>query len=104
LVPLTHLEGRSIGVFGLARSGLATVRAAMAGGAADVIVWDDKQEARDKAEALGATPVPLEHWPWERIESLILAPGVPLTHPKPHPIVELARAAGVEIVCDIELL
>jgi UDP-N-acetylmuramoylalanine--D-glutamate ligase len=76
----------------------------MAGGAADVIVWDDKQDARDKAEALGGTAIPPEHWPWERIESLVLTPGVPLTHPKPHPIVELAKAAGVEIICDVELL
>jgi UDP-N-acetylmuramoylalanine--D-glutamate ligase len=33
----------------------------------------------------------------------VLSPGVPLTHPKPHWSVELARAAGVEIVGDIEL-
>jgi UDP-N-acetylmuramoylalanine--D-glutamate ligase len=33
----------------------------------------------------------------------MLSPGVPLTHPKPHWTVEKARAAGVEIVGDIEL-
>jgi UDP-N-acetylmuramoylalanine--D-glutamate ligase len=104
LVPLTHLEGRSIGVFGLARSGLATVRAAVAGGAADVVVWDDKEEARAEAEAEGGIAIPPEHWPWERLECLVLAPGVPLTHPAPHPIVQLARNAEVEIICDIELL
>ena len=43
-------------------------------------------------------------WPWEDLASLVLSPGVPLTHPKPHPIVGLAKAAGVEIICDIELL
>ena len=35
--------------------------------------------------------------------SLVLSPGVPLTHPKPHWTVELARGAGVEIIGDIEL-
>ncbi len=104
MIPLTHLNGRSIGVFGLARSGLATVRAAIAGGAADVLVWDDKAEAREKAEALGATAMSPEHWPWEQLECLVLAPGVPLTHPAPHPIVLLAKAAEVEIICDIELM
>ncbi len=103
-IALTHLEGRSLGVFGLARSGLATVVAAVAGGAAEVIVWDDKPEARAKAEALGGMAVEPQEWPWERLTSLVLAPGVPLTHPKPHPIVDMARAAEVEIISDVELL
>jgi len=103
-VALRHLQGRSVGVFGLARSGLAAVGAALAGGAADVIVWDDKEGAREKAEALGGTPEEPSAWPWERLQSLVLSPGVPLTHPKPHPIVSLARKADVEIVSDIELL
>ncbi len=103
-VALTHLQGRSVGVFGLARSGLATVRAAVAGGAADVVVWDDKEAAREKGEELGATPVEPSAWPWETLDSLVLAPGVPLTHPSPHPIVGFAREAHVEIISDVELL
>jgi UDP-N-acetylmuramoylalanine--D-glutamate ligase len=103
LIPLTHLGGRSIGVFGLARSGLATVRSAIAGDA-EVFVWDDKEAARDEAASLGGFPVEPGEWPWDRIESLVLAPGVPLTHPAPHAIVEMAKEAGVEIICDIELL
>jgi UDP-N-acetylmuramoylalanine--D-glutamate ligase len=104
MVPLTHLEGCSVGVFGLARSGLASVRAAVEGGAAKVFAWDDAQAARDAAERLGATILPPDDWSWADLKSLVLAPGVPLTHPAPHPVVELARAAGVEAICDIELL
>ena len=33
----------------------------------------------------------------------MLSPGVPLTHPKPHWTVDLAHAAGVEIIGDVEL-
>ena len=40
---------------------------------------------------------------WSRFAALVLAPGVPLTHPEPHWTVAKARAAGVEIVGDIEL-
>ncbi|MDQ3560408.1 MAG: UDP-N-acetylmuramoyl-L-alanine--D-glutamate ligase [Pseudomonadota bacterium] len=103
-IALSHLGGRSIGVFGLARSGLATVRAAQAGGAASVLVWDDRESARAQAQALGGAPAKPEDWPWDTLDSLILSPGVPLTHPKPHPIVGIARTAGVEIICDVELL
>jgi UDP-N-acetylmuramoylalanine--D-glutamate ligase len=103
-VALTHLAGRRIGVFGLARSGLATVRAAAAGGAAEVLVWDDGEAARVKAEALGGRAMEPGDWPWQGLDSLVLAPGVPLTHPEPHPIVGLARQGGTEIISDIELL
>lgn len=103
-VTLTHLSGRSIGVFGLARSGLATVQAAVAGGAADVFVWDDKESAREAARKLGAKPLPPGEWPWETLDRLVLSPGVPLTHPKPHDIALKAQAAGVAVVSDIELL
>jgi hypothetical protein len=37
------------------------------------------------------------------ISAFVLSPGVPLTHPKPHWTVELAKGAGVEIIGDIEL-
>jgi len=102
-VPLTHLSGRTIAVFGLARSGLATVRAAIAGGAS-VVAWDAKEVGRKRAQADGARIAEPGDWDWGALSLLALAPGVPLTHPKPHEIVESAKAAGVEIVCDAELL
>ncbi len=35
--------------------------------------------------------------------ALILAPGIPLTHPRPHWSVTKARATGVEVIGDVEL-
>ena len=103
-VALSHLKDRTIAVFGLARSGLATVHAARQGGVAKIWAWDDKLAAHAAAEAAGATIAEPGDWQWGDIACLVLAPGVPLTHPEPNPVVALARAAGVEIVCDIELL
>ncbi len=90
------------GVFGLARSGIASVRALKAGGAR-VYAWDDKESARIAAEAEGATVLPWRDWPWQAIKVLILSPGVPLTHPAPHDIVLRAREAKAEVVGDVEL-
>ncbi len=103
-VALTHLKDRTIAVFGLARSGLATVHAARDGGVAKIWAWDDKPAARAAAETAGATIMEPGEWLWSDIACLVLAPGVPLTHPEPNPVVGVARAAGVEIICDIELL
>jgi len=91
-----------VGVFGLARSGMASIRALKAGGA-QVYAWDDKDATRREAAALGATIAPFAEWPWDKLKALVLSPGVPLTHPKPHAIVERARSANVPVIGDVEL-
>ena len=102
MIALRSLANRKAGVFGLARSGLAAVRALKAGGA-EVFAWDDKDELRQSAADEGAVISPWRDWPWDKLAALVLSPGVPLTHPKPHDIVVRARQAGVEIIGDIEL-
>jgi UDP-N-acetylmuramoylalanine--D-glutamate ligase len=94
--------GRTVAVFGLARTGLGAVRSLVAGGA-QVIAWDDNSSARDAGGLAGAEIMPWREWPWESIAALILSPGVPLTHPKPHEVVTHARAAKVEVIGDVEL-
>src|SRR5262249_25499922 len=38
------------------------------------------------------------------LTTLVLSPGIPHTHPAPHPVAAAARRAGLEIIGDIELL
>lgn len=102
MIPVHSRANVDVGVFGLARSGLSSVRALRAGGAG-VFAWDDSAAARKSAEREGARIAPFCDWPWNDIKTLVLSPGIPLTHPKPHEIVQVARAAGVEIVGDVEL-
>ena len=102
MIPVACFGGRRVAVFGLARSGLAAARALVAGGA-KVVAWDDNQNARAAARAEGLTLVDLSVADWSDIAALVLSPGVPLTHPAPHWTVLKARAAGVEIIGDIEL-
>src|SRR5215469_4743374 len=102
MIPVRGFEGRKMAVFGLARSGLAAARALEAGHA-EVVVWDDKALARDAARGEGFALEDLASADWFALSALMLSPGVPLTHPKPHWTVEKAKAAGVEILGDIEL-
>ena len=94
--------GRTVAVFGLARTGLGAVRSLIAGGA-QVIAWDDNSAARDAGGVEGAEIMPWREWPWETIAALILSPGVPLTHPKPHEVVVHANRTGVAVIGDVEL-
>nr|WP_272214192.1 UDP-N-acetylmuramoyl-L-alanine--D-glutamate ligase [Marinicella sp. W31]MDC2877652.1 UDP-N-acetylmuramoyl-L-alanine--D-glutamate ligase [Marinicella sp. W31] len=89
-------------LFGLGGSGLASARALVAGGA-EVSAFDDREESRAAAQKAGIPVVDLKTADWHMFDALVLAPGVPLTHPKPHWTVELAKAAGVEIIGDVEL-
>ncbi|MGU3494535.1 UDP-N-acetylmuramoyl-L-alanine--D-glutamate ligase [Xanthobacteraceae bacterium A53D] len=102
MIPVSTFKGRKVAVFGLGGSGLATAQALVAGGA-EVVAWDDGEAGRTKAEAAGITVRDLREDDWSAFAALVLAPGVPLTHPKPHWTVELAKAAGTEIIGDIEL-
>jgi UDP-N-acetylmuramoylalanine--D-glutamate ligase len=102
MIPVTSFAGAEVAVFGLGASGRSTCRALLAGGAR-VAGWDDGEAARTATAAAGITVVDLASADWSRFSALILATGVPLTHPEPHWTVQRARAAGVEIIGDIEL-
>jgi len=102
MTPVTTFAGQRVALFGLGGSGLSTARALQAGGAG-VAAWDDSAASRAKAEAAGIALVDLAKADWSQFSALVLAPGAPLTHPKPHWTVDLAKAARVEIIGDIEL-
>ena len=102
MTPITSFAGKSVAVFGLGGSGLATAEALVAGGA-KVVAWDDNASSVAKAAAAGIPTGDLRQLDFGTVEALVLSPGVPLTHPKPHWTVEQAKAAGVEIIGDIEL-
>ena len=83
MIPIETLAGRSVAVFGLGGSGLVSAQALMAGGA-DVVAADDNAESVKKAAAAGIPIAELRGIDWTKLAALVLAPGVPLTHPKPH--------------------
>jgi UDP-N-acetylmuramoylalanine--D-glutamate ligase len=101
MIDLAPFAGRSFAVLGLARSGLAAAKALLRAGAA-VIAWDD--DARRREDAGGVPIGDLLAADWSRIEALVISPGIPHTHPAPHPVAARAREHGKRLICDIELL
>jgi len=102
MIPVTSFAGKRVAVFGLGGSGLASARALATGGA-DVVGFDDNAASLAKAAQAGIATADLRQVDWSKISALLLAPGVPLTHPAPHWSAGLARNAGVEVIGDIEL-
>src|SRR4051812_47081614 len=102
MIPVTCFAGKTVAVFGLGGSGLASCHALKAGGA-EVIAGDDGAERLAEAQRAGFVTADLRQISWEKFAALILTPGAPLTHPTPHWSVLRAREAGVEVIGDIEL-
>ena len=102
MIPVTTFAGRKVALFGLGGSGLATAQALVAGGA-EVTAWDDNPDSVAKAAQSGIPTADLRGLDWPAQAAFVLSPGVPLTHPKPHWSVDLARASGVDIIGDVEL-
>jgi UDP-N-acetylmuramoylalanine--D-glutamate ligase len=102
MIAATPYAGKRVAVFGLGHTGLASVRALLAAGAA-VFAWDDAEASRAAAEKNGVVLSDLNSIDWSTMDALMLSPGVPLTHPEPHWTVNAANGAGVVIIGDTEL-
>jgi UDP-N-acetylmuramoylalanine--D-glutamate ligase len=102
MIVVPGYEGKKVAVLGLARSGRAAAAALMTGGA-EVLAWDDSEKTRSgiAAELPLADPARVD---WRQVAALMLSPGIPHSFPAPHPAVVAARAVGIPIIGDIELL
>lgn len=98
---MTPFAGQRIAVMGLGKAGLAAALRLREWGA-EVTAWDDQPEGRARAKAAG---LPLRDPAQDfAADALLLSPGIPHTHPSPHPAAEAARTAGAPILCDVEFL
>ncbi len=113
MIDISTYRGLRVAVFGLGKSGTSVLRALKAG-RASVLAWDDNPASREAlltesrpayvVLALHRNLVDPASYKWDSIAALVLSPGIPFTHPTPHPVVLAAQQAGVPVVCDIELL
>jgi UDP-N-acetylmuramoylalanine--D-glutamate ligase len=103
MIDVYPFHGFTVAVLGLGKSGLPTALALAASGA-EVWAWDDSEDRRAEARAAGVNLVDLHAVELRELTTLVLSPGIPHTHPAPHGVVTRARAAGLEIVCDVDLL
>ncbi|MGE4278976.1 MAG: UDP-N-acetylmuramoyl-L-alanine--D-glutamate ligase [Magnetospirillum sp.] len=101
LVPF--LADKNVMVMGLGKSGTATIRALAASGAR-VTAWDDNEKARTAALAQGIVLTDPSGLDVSKLDLLVWSPGIPHTYPQPHALALAARDAGIDLVCDVELL
>jgi UDP-N-acetylmuramoylalanine--D-glutamate ligase len=100
---LSFLDGQTVAVMGLGKSGLAALRA-LAKAGVTALAWDDQPEARAQAMDDGFMLRDLAEADWSKVDLLVWSPGIPHVHPTPHPVAVAARRAHVPLVCDVEIL
>ncbi|MFL5287025.1 MAG: UDP-N-acetylmuramoyl-L-alanine--D-glutamate ligase [Rhodopila sp.] len=98
--PSDIFAGRRFAVVGLGKNGLPAARGLMAMGAS-VTAWDDKPDARSAASGIRLQDPLIGAFDFD---ALVLSPGIPHRLPAAHQAAERARAAGVPILADVELL
>ena len=102
MIVIPGMKKKSVGVFGLGVSGIATCEALVASGAS-VYSFDENAAACERTKGTEYRAEHPKDWPWAELEAVIVSPGVPLTHPKPHPVVRKARQQKVPVIGDTEL-
>ena len=103
MIAVEGFRNARVAVLGLARSGLVAAQA-LARGGARVMAWDDAAHRRATAAAAGLPLVDLATSDLDGVTALVLSPGIPHTFPVPHRVAARARARGIPIIGDIELL
>lgn len=103
MINLDHLRGQRIAVMGVGKTGLSVARALMNSGV-EVCVWDDSEDKCEQARAAGLIVKDLRVVPLDNLNAILWSPGIPHTHPIPHPVAIRVKAAQIPLISDIELL
>ncbi|MEE2694552.1 MAG: UDP-N-acetylmuramoyl-L-alanine--D-glutamate ligase [Pseudomonadota bacterium] len=103
MIDVRKYSGRNVGVLGLGATGISAVES-LTGSGAYVSAWDDSSQRCRLATGRGFSIVNFGQEGVGHLHFLLVSPGIPLVYPKPHPVIELARQEGVQIISDVELL
>lgn len=103
MVPTPRYAGERVVVMGLGKSGLSAAATLRASGA-QVQVWDDAPAQVQDGVGRGFSAFDGAKMNLDGVTTVVWSPGIPHTLPKSHPLAVRARAAGVPLTCDVDLL
>ena len=97
---INYYKNKNIGILGLGLSGTSAANI-LVNSDAKIFVFDDKKDisyAPPKTKWLN-----YKKWPWEKMNTLIVSPGIPINSKKLHNAIEIAKKNNVNIINDIDL-
>ena len=97
---INYYKNKNVGILGLGLSGTAAARV-LINSDANIFVFDDKKNISFTPSK--ATWLNYRKWPWEKINALIVSPGIPINSLKQHEAIKLAKKYNINIINDIDL-
>ena len=97
---INYYKNKNIGILGLGLSGTAAARV-LVSSKANIFVFDDKKKSSNAP--LNTTWLNYIKWPWEKIDAIVVSPGIPLNTKKCHEAIKIAKRNNINILNDIDL-
>ena len=97
---INYYKNKDVGILGLGLSGTAAARI-LVNSNANIFVFDDKKDISYTPSK--TTWLNYKKWPWEKINALIVSPGIPINSLRQHEAIKLAKKHNINIINDIDL-
>jgi len=97
---INYYKNKNVGILGLGLSGTATARV-LVNSNANIFVFDDKKDISYTPSK--TTWLNYKKWPWEKINTLVVSPGIPINSVRQHEAIRLAKKYNINIINDIDL-
>ncbi len=92
----------NLAILGLGRSGRAVLEACVCDGI-NVCLYDDHFSANvDAGDTAKKYFKHYDDWDIDKLEALIISPGIPHNYPEPHPAAKACAEAGIPILSEVE--
>ncbi len=97
---LSKYKNKDVGILGAGLSGLAAAKILLSS-KAKVHIFDDQ---KDKPNIIKKDSWKnYKSWPWDRLNTLVVSPGIPINTKKKHNAIQLAIKNNVKVINEIDL-
>ena len=97
---INYYKNKNVGILGLGISGVAAAKI-LTNSQANIYVFDDKKDI--SCAPLKTIWLDYRKWSWNKIDTLVVTPGIPIHSSNQHEAVKLAKKNKTKIVNDIDL-
>ena len=97
---LSKYKNKDVGILGAGLSGLAAAKILLSS-KAKVYIFDDQKNKPNIIKKDNWKNY--KSWPWDRLNTLVVSPGIPINKKKKHNAIQLAIKNNVKVINEIDL-